>query len=80
MSSLLSKKALLTAKEFSSRTGLTFAFVDKLVAFGELRSVRLGRRRFIPVAEVERFNWRFPPRDQPLSDVIKPVLRKRVRR
>jgi excisionase family DNA binding protein len=52
---MLSNKVLLSLKEFSFFTGLTLQTITKLVASGEIKSVRAGRRRLVPAAEVELF-------------------------
>lgn len=52
---MLTNKVHLSLKEFSFFTGLTLQTVTKLVASGEIKSVRVGRRQLVPVAEVELF-------------------------
>jgi excisionase family DNA binding protein len=52
---LLAEKVLLSLKEFSSLAGLSLRTTAKLVAFREINSIRVGRRRLISRAELERF-------------------------
>ena len=58
---LLSNKVLLSRKEFSSLTGLSLRTTASLLASGDLRSIRVGRRRLIPHTELERFAERDHP-------------------
>ena len=52
---MLSTKALLSLKEFSFLAGLSLRTTTKLIASGELKSIRVGRRRLVPHTELERF-------------------------
>jgi excisionase family DNA binding protein len=52
---LLAEKVLLSLKEFSSLAGLSLRTTSKLVASREINSIRVGRRRLISRAELERF-------------------------
>ncbi len=58
---LLSNKVLLSRKEFSSLTSLSLRTTASLLASGDLRSIRVGRRRLIPRTELERFAKRDHP-------------------
>jgi excisionase family DNA binding protein len=60
-SSVLSTKVLLSRKEFSFLTGLSLRTTAQLLASGQLRSIRVGRRRLIPRAELNRFSRRNHP-------------------
>jgi excisionase family DNA binding protein len=51
-------KVLLSRKEFSSLTGVSLRTTAQLIASGDVRSIRVGRRRVIPRAELERFRRR----------------------
>jgi excisionase family DNA binding protein len=48
-------KLLLSRKESSALTGLSLRTISKLIAAGELRSIRVGRRRLIPRSAITRF-------------------------
>jgi len=50
----MEQKTLLTLDEASSRLGVCWQTTRRWAAAGVLASIRLGRRRMIPVAEVER--------------------------
>lgn len=52
---MLSNKVLLSLPEFSVLTSISLRTAAKLVASGELRSIRVGRRRLVPYSELERF-------------------------
>jgi excisionase family DNA binding protein len=52
---MLSPKLLLSLKEVSSVLGLSPRTTTKLIASGELNSIRVGRRRLVPHRELERF-------------------------
>ena len=52
---MFSIKALLSLPEFSFLAGISIRTTAKLVATGELRSIRVGRRRLVPHSELERF-------------------------
>jgi excisionase family DNA binding protein len=52
---LLAEKVLLSLKEFSSLAGISLRTTAKLVASREINSIRVGRRRLISRAELERF-------------------------
>lgn len=47
--------ALLTIKEFVSASGLRERSVRKLLADGRLRHVKVGRKHFVPAAELQGF-------------------------
>src|SRR5271156_2300483 len=49
------KKVLLSLAEFASRTGLSRRTITNLVLSREIKSIRVGRRRLLPVAELSRF-------------------------
>ncbi|MGH2509479.1 MAG: excisionase family DNA-binding protein [Ktedonobacteraceae bacterium] len=53
---VLSAKIFLSRKEFSLLTGLSLRTTAKLLACRQLRSIRVGRRRLIPRAELSRFS------------------------
>jgi excisionase family DNA binding protein len=55
---MLSTKVLLSLKEFSFLAGLSLRTVTKLIASGEIKSIRVGRRRLVARAEVDRFAQR----------------------
>ena len=48
-------KILLTVPEAAQRLGLGRSFVYQLVMKGEIRSIKLGRARRIPVDALEQF-------------------------
>jgi excisionase family DNA binding protein len=52
---VFSHKALLSLPEFCFLASISLRTVAKLVASGELRSIRIGRRRLVPYSELERF-------------------------
>jgi excisionase family DNA binding protein len=52
---LFSNKALLSLPEFSVLASISLRTAAKLIATGELRSIRVGRRRLVPYSELERF-------------------------
>lgn len=52
---LLSNKFLLSLPEFSVLAGISLRTTAKLIASGELRSIRIGRRRLVSQSELERF-------------------------
>jgi excisionase family DNA binding protein len=52
---LLAEKVLLSLKEFSALAGISLRTTSKLVASREITSIRVGRRRLISRAELERF-------------------------
>ena len=52
---MFSHKALLNLPEFSVLASISLRTAAKLVASGELRSIRVGRRRLVPYSELERF-------------------------
>ncbi len=58
---LLSNKVLLSRKEFSSLTSPSLRTTASLLASGDLRSIRVGRRRLISRTELERFAKRDHP-------------------
>jgi excisionase family DNA binding protein len=52
---VFSHKALLNLLEFSVLANISLRTAAKLIASGELRSIRVGRRRLVPYSELERF-------------------------
>lgn len=52
---MLNQKVLVSLKEFSVLTDLSLRTTNKLIATGELKSIRVGRRRLIPRIEIDRF-------------------------
>jgi excisionase family DNA binding protein len=52
---LPSSKHLYSLKEFCLLTDLSLRTINKLIANGEIRSIRVGRRRLIPRGELQRF-------------------------
>jgi excisionase family DNA binding protein len=52
---MLSSKVLPSLPEFSVLASISLRTAAKLVASGELRSIRVGRRRLVPYLELERF-------------------------
>jgi len=50
----MNEKQLLTLDEASARLGVCWQTTRRWAAAGVLASIRLGRRRMIPLAEVER--------------------------
>lgn len=48
-------KILLTVPEVAHRLGLGRSFIYQLVMKGEIRSIKLGRARRIPVDALEQF-------------------------
>jgi excisionase family DNA binding protein len=52
---LSNKKVLLDRKEVASRTGLSLRTITKLISAKKLKSIRVGRRRLVPVSELNRF-------------------------
>jgi len=51
----MSDKLLLTVPEAAERLGLGRSFTYELVQRGEIASLKLGRARRVPVAELERY-------------------------
>jgi excisionase family DNA binding protein len=49
------QQLLLSVPEAAARLGIGRTFAWQLVHAGELRAVAVGRRRLVPVAELERF-------------------------
>lgn len=47
------EKKFMDVKDFIVATGLSKAFVYKLINKGNIRAVRFGRRLLIPISEVE---------------------------
>jgi excisionase family DNA binding protein len=58
---MLSTKVLLSLKEFSFLAGLSLRTITKLIASGEIKSIRVGRRRLVARAEIDRFAQRNHP-------------------
>lgn len=52
---MFSDKVLLSLPEFSFLASISLRTAAKLIASGELRSIRVGRRRLVPHSELERF-------------------------
>ena len=52
---MLSDKVLLSLPEFSVLASISLRTTAKLIASGELRSIRVGRRRLVPQSELDRF-------------------------
>src|SRR6202035_1136340 len=52
---LSNKKVLLDRKEVASRTGLSLRTITQLISAKKLKSIRVGRRRLVPVVELNRF-------------------------
>jgi excisionase family DNA binding protein len=52
---MLSSKVLLSLKEVSHLTGLSLRTTTKLIGTGEIKSIRVGRRRLVPRDELVRF-------------------------
>jgi excisionase family DNA binding protein len=73
---LLSDKVLLSLKEFSSLASLSLRTTSTLVASGEIKSIRVGRRRLVSRVELGRFALR----DHSTSVAIKSAPRKKVGR
>lgn len=71
---LLREKLLLSLKEFSVLTGLSPRTTSKLVCLQEVGSIRVGRRRLIPRAELTRFILS----DHPTTAVLDAASRKKV--
>jgi excisionase family DNA binding protein len=73
MESLLSPKMerLLSPKRQAAEAlGISVRTLETLIALGELKSVRVGRRRLIPRTELERFARRdHPTRTAKVSEV-----------
>jgi len=57
----LSAKYLFSLEEFSLLAGLSLRTTNKLIANGEVRSIRVGRRRLISRSELDRFSGRDHP-------------------
>ena len=49
------ERILMSKREAAAALGLSVRTLESLIAAKELRSVRIGRRRMIPHAELERF-------------------------
>src|SRR5262249_102481 len=73
---LLSSKILFSRREFSTLTGLSLRTIAKLIASGELRSIRVGRRRLVRRAELDRFI----ARDHRISAPSRLTLRRRSKK
>ena len=59
INSLLDSNAFLSRCEFSTLTDLSFRTISKLIASGEVSSIRVGRRRLIPTSPLLRFVERY---------------------
>jgi excisionase family DNA binding protein len=70
---LLGSRVLFSRREFSTLTGLSLRTIAKLIASRELKSIRVGRRRLIPRAELDQFITR----DHRLSVPPTAALRRR---
>jgi excisionase family DNA binding protein len=73
---LLCSRVLFSPKEFSTLTGLSLRTTTKLIASGELRSLRVGRRRLVHRDELDRF----ARRNHSTTPQQGSVLRKKVGR
>lgn len=73
---MVTEKLLLSLKEFSYIADLSLRTTTKLIASGEIKSIRVGRRRLVHRDELERF----ARRDHPTDLREKSVLRKKVGR
>lgn len=51
----MSEKLLLTVPEAAERLGVCRAFAYQLVTKGAIKSVKLGKARRVPVAELESY-------------------------
>lgn len=72
---MLSNKILLSLPEFSVLASISLRTSAKLIASGELRSIRIGRRRLVPYSELERFVKKDHPTSAAHSDRRKKVSR-----
>jgi excisionase family DNA binding protein len=52
----MSHRVLLTKKEAAIALGISVRTLELLIAVQELKSIRIGRRRMVAVAELERFS------------------------
>jgi excisionase family DNA binding protein len=52
------EQRLSAKKEAAKSLGVSLRTLETLIALGELRSIRVGRRRLIPIAELDRFTRR----------------------
>ena len=78
---MLTNKVRLSLKEFSFFTGLTLRATTELVATGEIKSILVGRRRLIPVSEIELFALQlelFTPKEHSPALGTKSVHRNKV--
>jgi excisionase family DNA binding protein len=73
---MLSKKILFSLKEVSLLAGLSPRTVTKLATSGELKSIRVGRRRLVHRDELDRF----ARRNHSTTKQQESVLRKKVGR
>jgi excisionase family DNA binding protein len=73
---MLGSKLLLSLKEVSHLVGLSLRTTTKLIATGEIKSIRVGRRRLVPRDELVRF----ARRDHSTIRQRKPVHGKQVGR
>jgi len=73
---MLGSKVLLSLQEVSVLAGLSLRTTTKLIASGELKSIRVGRRRLVHRDELERF----ARRNHSTTPQQKSVLRKKVGR
>jgi excisionase family DNA binding protein len=49
----IAERRALRVKDFCSQYGVSRSFTYKLIALGKLRTVRIGKRRLIPVDAAE---------------------------
>jgi excisionase family DNA binding protein len=77
---LLGCKILLSRREFSLLTGLSLRTIAKLVASGEVDSIRVGRRRLIPRSALDRFVKRDHSISQPTTVALRSKARVKRRR
>lgn len=54
----MNHRVLLTKKEAAIALGISVRTLELLIAVQELKSIRIGRRRMVAVAELERFSRR----------------------
>lgn len=72
---MLSNKVLLSLPEFSVLASISLRTTATLIASGELRSIRIGRRRLVPFSELKRFVEKDHPTNAGHSDRRKKVTR-----
>jgi excisionase family DNA binding protein len=70
--------AAVSVNEFKRATGASHATVSRWVRDGVIKSVKVGRRRFIPFAEITRIRGGEEPRSAPMRFARPRVARLRV--